>query len=177
MSLRAALFIGPAHALRSPNHSPSPVCLQCAVMLAQRGPRAAAMNTMSEQRTSNRARRSRQTGTELRWRCGDPAHTWITRPRPLPGCTAPQSPPEAVIDSVYMGINIRKFRTDKFDSVTNENFDSCNSLCKRLGTSRLQELHESKFPFVSRIKFICLKLSIFLLMYPGSTTLCEPALV
>ena len=36
---------------------------------------------------------------------------------------------------------------------TNGNFDSCNS-CKRLVPSRLQELHESKFPFVSRIKFI-----------------------
>ena len=41
---------------------------------------------------------------------------------------------------------------------TNENFDSCNS-CKRLGTSRLHELHESKFPFVSRIEFIRSKLS------------------
>ena len=43
---------------------------------------------------------------------------------------------------------------------TNGNFDSCNS-CKRLGTSRLHELHESKFPFVSRIEFIRSKLSIF----------------
>ena len=36
----------------------------------------------------------------------------------------------------------------------------CNS-CKRLGTSRLHELHESKFPFVSRIEFIRSKLSNF----------------
>ena len=42
----------------------------------------------------------------------------------------------------------------------NENFDSCNS-CKRLGTNRLHELHESKFPFVSRIELICSKLSNF----------------
>ena len=43
---------------------------------------------------------------------------------------------------------------------TNGNFDWCKS-CKRLGTSRLHELHESKFPFVSRIEFIRSKLSIF----------------
>ena len=50
---------------------------------------------------------------------------------------------------------------------TNGNFDSCNS-CKRLVPSRLQELHESKFPFVSRMEFIRSKLPSFLLMYPGS---------
>ena len=43
---------------------------------------------------------------------------------------------------------------------TNGNFDSCNS-CERLGTSRSHELHESKFPFVSRIEFIRSKLSNF----------------
>ena len=43
---------------------------------------------------------------------------------------------------------------------TNRNFDSCNS-CKRLVPSRLHELHESKFPFVSRIEFIRSKLSNF----------------
>ena len=53
-----------------------------------------------------------------------------------------------------------KFRTDKFDSETNGNFDSSNS-CKRLGTSRLYELLESKFSFVSRIEFIRSKLSKF----------------
>ena len=41
----------------------------------------------------------------------------------------------------------------------------------RLGTSRLYALHESKFPFVSRIEFIRSKLSNFLLMYPGSVFL------
>ena len=35
----------------------------------------------------------------------------------------------------------------------NGNFDLYNS-CKRLVPSRLHELHESKFPFVSRIEFI-----------------------
>ena len=43
---------------------------------------------------------------------------------------------------------------------TNGNFDSCNS-CKRLVPSRLHELHESKFPFVSRIEFIRSKHSNF----------------
>ena len=43
---------------------------------------------------------------------------------------------------------------------TNGNFDSCNS-CKRLVPSRLHALHESKFPFVSRIEFIRSKLSNF----------------
>ena len=36
---------------------------------------------------------------------------------------------------------------------TNGRFWSCNS-CKRLVTSRLHDLHESKLPFVSRIEFI-----------------------
>ena len=43
---------------------------------------------------------------------------------------------------------------------TNGNFDSCNS-CKRLVPSRLHELREPKFPFVSRIEFIRSKLSNF----------------
>ena len=42
--------------------------------------------------------------------------------------------------------------------VVNGNLDSCNS-CKRQGTSRLHELYESKFPFVTRIEFILSKLS------------------
>ena len=41
---------------------------------------------------------------------------------------------------------------------TNRNFDSC-APCKQLGTSRLHQLHESKFTFVSRIEFIRSKLS------------------
>ena len=43
---------------------------------------------------------------------------------------------------------------------TNGNFDSCNS-CERLVPSHSHELHESKFPFVSRIEFIRSKLSNF----------------
>ena len=43
---------------------------------------------------------------------------------------------------------------------TNGNFDSCYS-CEWLVPSRLHELHESKFPFVSRIEFIRSKLSDF----------------
>ena len=56
----------------------------------------------------------------------------------------------------------RKFESfERINSIreTNGNFDSCNS-CKRL-PSRLHELHEAKFPFVSRIEFIRSKLSNF----------------
>ena len=53
-------------------------------------------------------------------------------------------------DPKYMSRKIRKFRTDKFDSETNGNFDSCNS-CKRLGLYHVSNL----FRF-------------FLLMYTGS---------
>ena len=49
--------------------------------------------------------------------------------------------------------------------VTNRNFDSCNS-CKRLVSSRLHELHDSKFLFVTRIEFIGSKLSNFLAHVP-----------
>ena len=46
---------------------------------------------------------------------------------------------------------------------TNGNFDSAifimQFFLKRLGISRLHELHVSKFPFVSRIEFIRSKLS------------------
>ena len=59
-----------------------------------------------------------------------------------------------------MSRKIRNFRTNKFDSVTNGNFDSCNRF-KRLGTSRLHQFHQSKFPFVTRIEFIRSKLSNF----------------
>ena len=51
---------------------------------------------------------------------------------------------------------------------TNGNFDSCNS-CKRLGTSRLHELDEPKFPFVSRIEFIRSKLKNFSAHVSGVT--------
>ena len=49
-------------------------------------------------------------------------------------------------------------------------FDSCKS-CKRLGTSRLHELHESNLPFVSRIEFIRSKLSNFSAHVSGVTGL------
>ena len=79
-----------------------------------------------------------------------------------------------VTDPVYMSRKIRKFRTDKFRYVkqteilthathVNGWFPAvypCNS-CKWLVPSRLHELHESKFPFVSRIEFIRSKLSNF----------------
>ena len=51
--------------------------------------------------------------------------------------------------------------------VTNGNFDSRNS-CKRLATSRLHELHESKFPFVTLSNLSVRNRRFFLLMYPGS---------
>ena len=68
-------------------------------------------------------------------------------------------------------------RAEKFETLertssirkTNGNLNSCNS-CRRLGSSRLHDLHESKFSPVSCIEFIRSKLSIFLLMYP--TDLC-----
>ena len=81
--------------------------------------------------------------------------------------TPPEYPGRWHHDPVYMSRKNRKFRTEKFDTEINGNFDSCNS-CKRLGTSRLHELHEPKFPFVSRIEFIRWNFRIFLLMYTGS---------
>ena len=54
---------------------------------------------------------------------------------------------------------------------TNESFDSCNS-CKRLVSSRLHELHESKLSFVSRIKFIHSKLSIFISAHVSGVIEC-----
>ena len=82
----------------------------------------------------------------------------------------------------------RKFESfERINSIreTNGNFDSCNS-CKRLGTSRLHELHESKFPLVSRIEFIRSKLSNFsahvsgvivtlLITSPAASSLGSPA--
>ena len=73
---------------------------------------------------------------------------------------------------------------DKFESFerinsireTNRNFDSCNS-SKRLVPSRSHELHESKFPFVSRMEFIRSKLSNFSAHVYGSMRClrCSPA--
>ena len=68
--------------------------------------------------------------------------------------------PNRLNDPGYMSRKIRKFRRINSIRETNGNFDSCNS-CKRLVPSRLHELHESKFPFVSRIEFIRSKLSNF----------------
>ena len=50
---------------------------------------------------------------------------------------------------------------------TNENFDSCNS-CKRLWTSRLHELHESKFRLLHVSNWFVRNFRIFLLVYTGS---------
>ena len=51
---------------------------------------------------------------------------------------------------------------------TNENFNSCNS-CKRLIPSRLHELHDSKFSFVSHIEFIRTNLPNFSAHVSGVT--------
>ena len=80
------------------------------------------------------------------------------------------------LDTRQAGVGDPDTWAEKFESFerinsireTNGNFDSCNS-CKRLGTSRLHELHESKFPFVSRIEFIRSKLSNFSAHVSGVT--------
>ena len=59
---------------------------------------------------------------------------------------------------------------------TDGSFGSCNS-SKWLGSSRLHELHVSKFPFVPRIEFIRSKLSISLLMYPRSLSVFPKAII
>ena len=64
--------------------------------------------------------------------------------------------------TVDPGYTSRKFRSlERVNSISAANgFDPCDS-CKRLGTSRLHELHESKLLFVGRTEFIRSKLSIF----------------
>ena len=57
---------------------------------------------------------------------------------------------------------------------TNRSIDSCNS-CKRLRTSRLHYIHESKFLFVSRIELIRSKLSNFSTHVSGVTMAGECA--
>ena len=52
---------------------------------------------------------------------------------------------------------------------TSGNFDSCNS-CKRRGTDRSHELHESKFPLFHTTNLSARNFRIFLLMYQGSAT-------
>ena len=71
-------------------------------------------------------------------------------------------------DPVYMSRKFESFERINSIRETNGNFDSRNS-CKRLGISRLHELHESKFPFVSRIEFIRSKLSNFSAHVYGAT--------
>ena len=70
-----------------------------------------------------------------------------------------------VTDPVYMSRKIRKFRTDKFDTWNKRNFWLMQLMqtagSQRLVPSRLHDLHESKFPFVSRIELIRSKLSNF----------------
>ena len=69
---------------------------------------------------------------------------------------------------------------EKFESLerinsireTNGKFCPCKS-CKRLVPSRLHELYQSKFPFVSRIEFIRLKLSNFCAHVYG-VNICPP---
>ena len=91
--------------------------------------------------------------------CGSPA--W-TDGRALPATAAPPAagvhrrPPPRIHEP-------KKFESfERMNSIheTSGNFDSCKS-CKRLETSRLHELHGSKFPFVSRIECIRSKLSNF----------------
>ena len=68
-----------------------------------------------------------------------------------------------IAESLTRYTGAEKFESfERINSIreTNGNFDSCSS-CKRLVPSRLHELHESTFPFVSRIEFIRSKLSNF----------------
>ena len=73
----------------------------------------------------------------------------------------------------HMSRKIRKSRTDKFDTLNKRNFPLVSRVpnsCKRLVPSVLHELHEWKFPFVSRIEFILSLLSNFsahVCTYPG----------
>ena len=74
-------------------------------------------------------------------------------------------------DPGYMSRKIESFERINSIREANGNFDPYNSCkrqgtrrlheCKRLVSCRLQELHGSKFPFVSRIKFFRSKLSNF----------------
>ena len=76
------------------------------------------------------------------------------RAQPGPGVVR-QNP-----DPVYMSRKFESFERIISIRVTNGNSDSCHS-CKRLVPSGLHELHESKFPFVTRIEIIRSKLSNF----------------
>ena len=82
------------------------------------------------------------------------------------GAAGPR-PKIADIDPGYMSSKFESLERINSIRETNGSFDACIS-CKRLGTSRLHEIHVPKLPFVSRIEFVRFKLSIFLFMYPGS---------
>ena len=90
------------------------------------------------------------------------------RRRPAPGTVRLSGVVFPSTDPGYMSRKIESFERINSIRETNGNFDSCNS-CKRLGTSRLHELHESKFLFVSRIEFIRSKLSNFSAHVSGVT--------
>ena len=88
---------------------------------------------------------------------------------------APEWPP-AASSCTWNGLTMTPdTRAEKFESLERINsvreidrdFDSCNSR-KRLETSRLHELHESKLLSISRIEFIRSKLSIFSAHASGS---------
>ena len=66
--------------------------------------------------------------------------------------------------AVYMSCMSQNFRLFHVSNLSVRNFRIFLLMytgSKRLGTSRLHELHESKFSFVSRIEFIRSKLSNF----------------
>ena len=94
-------------------------------------------------------------------------HNFRSQRRPIRRPPPPNPPTRSEHRVPSTGTETPYTWAEKFESFerinsireTNENFDSCNS-CKRL-VSRLHELHESKFPFVSRIEFIRSKLSNF----------------
>ena len=67
--------------------------------------------------------------------------------------------------SPYTWAKNRKFWTDKFDTWSKRKFWLMQLI---LVASRLHELLESKFPFVSRIEFICSKLANFYAHVSGS---------
>ena len=95
---------------------------------------------------------------------GEPCAATATQGIQLPAAGARARWPSVIRRRQWPRIHEQK-KFESFERInsireTNGNFDSCNS-CKRLGTSRLHELHDSKFPFVSRIEFIRSKLSNF----------------
>ena len=77
-----------------------------------------------------------------------------------------------ITDRGYMSRKIQTFRTDKFDTWNKRKFWVMQLMLTAAGTSHLHELHESKFPFVSHIEFICSKLSNFAAHVSG-ITLCR----